>query len=400
MRSGRLGTGVALFLLMITAIFGAFAGTAAASPGGLRILILESQCDAEVPAATLRAQILGHPGVSGVDFFDGTEAAPTAAQLLPYDVVLAMGDCSWFDAVATGNSLADYQDQGGVVVGATFDWQGTGGLTLDGRWITAGYSPYELGAESAFETVGLGAYDPNNPLLSGVSGISAYYRDDVGLTPGATELAKWSDGTSAVATKGNAVAINAYLGDNYLEPGFNPFEGDFGRLIVNAGNVLGQKPVPVRHILSVSKSGSGTGTVTSAPAGIACGPTCSAAFDNGSTVTLSALPLKGAKFAGWSGGSCTGTSTCVVPMNAAQTVSARFEACVVPKLKKKTLKGARAALKANNCKLGKVTPKGPKAGRVTKQRPAPGSVLPYGSAVNLKLKALAKKHSAHHKPRR
>ncbi|HEY0317520.1 MAG TPA: PASTA domain-containing protein [Solirubrobacterales bacterium] len=384
---------MALFLLTITVIVGAFAGTAAASPGALRILILESQCDAEVPAATLRAQILAHPGVSAVDFFDGSEAAPTAAQLLPYDVVLAMGDCTWLDAVATGNSLADYQDQGGVVVGATFDWEGTGaGYTLDGRWITAGYSPYEVGADSAFENVGLGAFDPTNPLLSGVSGLSAYYRNDVTLTPGATELAKWSDGTSAVATKGNALAINAYLGDDYFGPGFSPFEGDFGRLIVNAGNVLG------RHMLTVSKAGSGTGTVSSAPAGIACGASCTAAFNNGSVVTLTALPLSGAKFSGWSGAGCTGTSTCVVPISAAQTVSASFDACVVPKLKKKKLKRVRTALQANNCKLGKVTPKAGKGGRVIKQRPAPGRVLPYGSAVNVKLKALAPKRPAHRKP--
>jgi List-Bact-rpt repeat protein/PASTA domain-containing protein len=390
MRSGRLGTGVALFLLTITAIVGAFVGTAAASPGALRILILESQCDAEVPAATLRTQILAHPGVSAVDFFDGSEAVPTAAQLLPYDVVLAMGDCTWFDAVATGDSLADYQDQGGVVVGATFDWEGTAaGYTLDGRWITAGYSPYEIGGGGAFETAGLGAYDASNPLLSGVSGISAYYRNDLTLTPGATELAKWSDGTSAVATKGNAVAINAYLGDDYFGPEFSPFEGDFGRLIVNAGNVLG------RHILTVTKAGSGTGTVSSAPAGIACGASCTAPYKNGSIVTLTALPLNGAKFSGWSGAGCAGISTCAVPMSAAQTVSARFDACVVPKLKQKKLKGVRTALRANSCKLGKVTPKGVKGGRVIKQRPAPGRVLPYGSAVNVKLKALAKKRPPH-----
>jgi hypothetical protein len=389
MRSGRLGTGVALFLFTITAIVGAFAGTAAASPGALRILILESQCDAEVPAATLRTQILAHPGVSAVDFFDGSEAAPTAAQLLPYDVVLAMGACPWLDAVATGNSLADYQDQGGVVVGATFDWDDPAGYTLDGRWITAGYSPYEVGADSAFETVGLGAFDPTNPLLSGVSGLSAYYRSDVVLTPGANGLANWSDGTSAVATKGNALAINAYLGDEYVEPPFRPFEGDFGRLIVNAGNVLG------RHILTVTKAGSGTGTVTSAPAGIACGTSCIATYNNGMIVNLTATPLNGAKFSGWSGAGCAGTSTCAVPMSAAQTVMARFDACLVPKLKQKKLKRVRTALKANSCKLGKVTPKGVKGGRVIKQRPAPGRVLPYGSAVNVKLKALAKKRPPH-----
>src|SRR5438093_79780 len=40
--------------------------------------------------------------------------------------------------------------------------------------------------------------------------------------------------------------------------------------------------------LSVTRSGSGTGTVTSEPAGIDCGGTCSADFDDGTLVTLTA----------------------------------------------------------------------------------------------------------------
>ncbi|HET9579459.1 MAG TPA: Ig-like domain repeat protein [Usitatibacter sp.] len=76
--------------------------------------------------------------------------------------------------------------------------------------------------------------------------------------------------------------------------------------------------------LSVSRSGSGTGSVTSSPAGIDCGSTCSASFASGTNVTLTAAPAPGAVFTGWSG-ACTGSaSSCVVDITAATTVVATF----------------------------------------------------------------------------
>jgi hypothetical protein len=55
------------------------------------------------------------------------------------------------------------------------------------------------------------------------------------LTPsaGAVQVATWSDGQVLIAYKGRAVGINAYLGD-YSDN----WSGDFGRVIVNAGNWL------------------------------------------------------------------------------------------------------------------------------------------------------------------
>lgn len=65
------------------------------------------------------------------------------------------------------------------------------------------------------------------------------------------------------------------------------------------------------------------GTVTSSPAGIDCGSTCSAQFPKGTTVTLTATPAAGYLFEGWSG-ACSGGGTCTVSMSADASVQAVF----------------------------------------------------------------------------
>ncbi len=77
--------------------------------------------------------------------------------------------------------------------------------------------------------------------------------------------------------------------------------------------------------LTVSKAGAGGGTVTSSPSGIDCGNTCSAGFQAGSVVTLTASADSGSTFTGWSGGGCSGTGDCTVTIRGdAITVTATF----------------------------------------------------------------------------
>ena len=77
------------------------------------------------------------------------------------------------------------------------------------------------------------------------------------------------------------------------------------------------------YTLTVHPAGTGTGTVTSSPAGISCPGTCTASFASGTVVKLTAVPAKGAYFAGWSG-ACKGTSACTLTMNANLTATATF----------------------------------------------------------------------------
>jgi trimeric autotransporter adhesin len=81
---------------------------------------------------------------------------------------------------------------------------------------------------------------------------------------------------------------------------------------------------------SLSVAVTGSGTVTSMPAGInACSSNCNADFTGNSMVTLTAAPGSGSHFSGW-GGACSGTSTsCNVTMSQNQSVTAAFAANAV-----------------------------------------------------------------------
>lgn len=95
--------------------------------------------------------------------------------------------------------------------------------------------------------------------------------------------------------------------------------GTFGRGVWKATVMANNGPT-----LSVTKTGTGTGNVVSAPAGIDCGVTCSNTFALNTLVTLVAAADAGMTFAGWSGGGCSGTGPCTVTISAAQSVSATF----------------------------------------------------------------------------
>ena len=227
------------------------AGTAWAT--GPSVLVVEAMCNPGLPATALTDQIRGQSGAP-VGVFDGRTGTVSLAQLRSYDVAVAMGDCGWLDPAATGNRLADFQDEGGVVIGAGFDWRGAAGSALAGRWISGGYSPFETGSTPASGYVTVGRQEAGNPLLAGIPAFQddegggplfAGYRDAVQMGPGADEIAQWADGTPAIAVRGRAVGVNAYIGDHYPYA----WSGGFGTLVVNAGEVLGRHsyPAPVRR---------------------------------------------------------------------------------------------------------------------------------------------------------
>jgi hypothetical protein len=88
--------------------------------------------------------------------------------------------------------------------------------------------------------------------------------------------------------------------------------------------------VPEFATLTVVKSGPNAGGLfissavpPDASTGIYCGPTCSASFQIGSTVTLYPVAAQDTNFVGWSGG-CTGTGLCVITITGPVTVTATY----------------------------------------------------------------------------
>jgi len=81
--------------------------------------------------------------------------------------------------------------------------------------------------------------------------------------------------------------------------------------------------------LTISVTESGSGIVTSSPPGINCGAACSATYPAGTVVTLTATPVSGSTFTGWTGG-CTGTAPCVLAAGGSVAVNANFAAVQTP----------------------------------------------------------------------
>jgi GH25 family lysozyme M1 (1,4-beta-N-acetylmuramidase) len=94
--------------------------------------------------------------------------------------------------------------------------------------------------------------------------------------------------------------------------------------------MLGAKEVSAvfGYPVMVERQGTGDGTVTSTPARLDCGPTCTAAFAAGSTVTLTATADSASTFTGWTGASCGAGPVCSVPVSAPIDVVATFTSVV------------------------------------------------------------------------
>ena len=180
-------------------------------------------------------------------------------------------------------------------------------------------------SDSILSTVNLSALDPF-PSPGGAS---------YDMKDGTSMAAPFVAGIAAMMLSENP-ALTPTQVETILRNTARPFptfcSGGCGTGIVDAaaairaagGEAIAQYPI------SVALYGSGQGTVASAPAGINCGvagAACSARFNGGGSVTLTATPTGGQLFAGW-GGTCSGSgtaTTCTLPMNKAHDVYAAFD---------------------------------------------------------------------------
>jgi hypothetical protein len=110
--------------------------------------------------------------------------------------------------------------------------------------------------------------------------------------------------SAGIAVKGNGG--RAYVAD--------PTDGK-----IDVYGLLGAGP-----LLSVTRSGPGTGSVTSSPTGIDCGVNCQANFPFAASVTLTAVPDAGSGFSHWSGCDSATAASCTVTLTDDHEVTAVF----------------------------------------------------------------------------
>ena len=155
----------------------------------------------------------------------------------------------------------------------------------------------------------------------------------------------WNGIVLELNSAGSALIYSSYLGGNQVDGidalGLDSFGDTFVTGFASSTNFpiagsafqstygggsddayLSEVSAVTTYPLTVSLAGTGTGTVTSSPAGINCGTVCSTTFISG-TVTLTATGGTGSIFEGWSG-ACSGQSTCTVNLTSSESVTATF----------------------------------------------------------------------------
>ena len=207
--------------------------------------------------ADVQSKLAGTGLFSQVDAFalssgcSGTVATPTLQQLQQYDSIMVWSDCSFQDATALGNVLADYIDAGGGLVLAMFSFSSGNNFAPLGRLMSGGYYPFTTGVATQEPRRTLVKDLPSHPILQSVNsfdGGTLSYRSVVSLTPGAQQVARWTGNVPLAATKqitaGRVVGLNMYPVSNSINSGFWVSTTDGARLMANSLLFAGRQLAP------------------------------------------------------------------------------------------------------------------------------------------------------------
>jgi hypothetical protein len=306
----------------------------------------------------------------------------------------------------TGDILSSTDPTGGVAAWATKNVDGTNSISSiscpasivciavdsEGNVLTGSLPPFattgSAGSIARNAATLNGTVNPN-----GIDVTDCHFSYGVGSPSGANVPCSSAPGSGTSAVPVSASLSGLASGTTYQFRLVATTAGgtNFGA-VESFTTSSGTPPTPT-YTLTVSEAGVGSGSVTSSPAGIDCGATCSHAYLKGTVVTLTTQAGTGSVFDGWSG-ACTGLTACTVTMNTDEAVSALFSVppkpppsgCVVPKVKGKTLAAAKRAIKSRHCSVGRikrVSSRTVAKGRVISQKPKPRSRLRRGAKVNL-----------------
>jgi C1A family cysteine protease/BarA-like signal transduction histidine kinase len=162
--------------------------------------------------------------------------------------------------------------------------------------------------DSAFQAYSGGIYENTDTSCSGTP---CYYT----ATDHAIALVGW--GVDAATGKEYWILRNSW-GTSWGESGYMRIAMTSARVACEVAYLT------YGYALQVNKSGTGTGTVTSAPTGINCGSDCTKTYPAGTVIKLTATADSNSTFTGWSGGNCSGTEPCTLTLNSNTTVTATF----------------------------------------------------------------------------
>jgi PKD repeat protein len=243
--------------------------------------------------------------------------------------------------------------------GESFSYNGAfGSFTVDSGgtksfWVTAGAYGVSADARSDYAVTSVVCDDTTSslPSTTDVPSASATYNVELGETVKCTftnkplrTLSVTVDGAGTVTSDpagidcgftcthdfadGTPVTLHEQASDGWEFAGWSGVDCPNLDCVVTMDQAQSvtatfQPVAPPPQTLSVVTDGTGTGTVTSEPAGIDCGTTCQFDFTPGEFVALHAVADTGSTFVGW-GGVCSGDADCAVLMDQARSVTATF----------------------------------------------------------------------------
>ena len=159
---------------------------------------------------------------------------------------------------------------------------------------------------------------PNHAFLNAhVRGSGSITSAPAGISCGTDCIEKYAKGTqvtlTAVPSPGGALA-----------QWFGACAGQGNPCTINVQDLTTVTADFTTKTLSVVRAGTGSGTVTSNPAGINCGTDCSETYSTQVVVTLTAAAAANSDFIGWSGACAGVATTCSVTLDTAKSVTANF----------------------------------------------------------------------------
>jgi len=219
----------------------------------------------------------------------------------------------WYELQNTGSGFGVYQ-QGTYAPDSVYRWMGSIAMDKAGD-IALGYSVSSSSMGPSIRYTGRVPTDPLGELEGEFDVLSA-----AGITPASrTNNFRWADYSSIAVDPTDDCTF-------WYTTEYMPMNGgNWSTRIASFSfpSCVGSFTLTTNEV--------GQGTVTSADGAIDCtngSGNCSAAYANGSSVSLTATPATGYAFSGWSG-ACTGSNPCNLTMTSNLTATATFTATVL-----------------------------------------------------------------------